>query len=92
MTKHSVLIIDNDPQDSGALRAQDWDDNADWAKKTGHSSTSQVAAVAKKANVGRLVLVHINPRSTDDDPVGLEVARGIFPKTEIGEDLMELDF
>lgn len=68
------------------------DDEADWAKQTGHSSTTPVAQVARKAGVGRLVLVHINPRRLEDDPIGLEVARAIFPKTEIGEDLMELEF
>jgi ribonuclease Z len=68
------------------------DDEADWAQQTGHSSTTPVAEVAKRAGVGRLVLVHINPRRLEDDPVGLDTARAIFPKTEIGEDLMELEF
>jgi len=68
------------------------DDEADWAKQTGHSSTTPVAQVARQAGVGRLVLVHINPRRLEDDPIGLNVARAIFPKTEIGEDLMELEF
>ncbi|MBN1588612.1 MAG: MBL fold metallo-hydrolase [Pirellulales bacterium] len=68
------------------------DNDADWAKQTGHSSTSLVAQVAQKASVGRLVLVHINPRQLEDDPVGLDTARAIFPETEIGEDLMELEF
>jgi len=68
------------------------DDQADWAKKTGHSFTTPVAEVARKAEVGRLVLVHLNPLSTDDDPIGLDVARAIFPATELGEDLMEVDF
>lgn len=65
---------------------------ADWAKKTGHSCTTPVAEVARKARVGRLVLVHLNPLATEDDPIGLEVARAIFPKTQLGEDLMELEF
>ncbi|MBN2291953.1 MAG: ribonuclease Z [Pirellulales bacterium] len=68
------------------------DDDAEWAKTTGHSHTSAVAQVARKAGVGRLVLVHINPLLTDDDPIGLDVARGIFPATEIGQDLMEIEF
>ncbi|HBO45006.1 MAG TPA: metal-dependent hydrolase [Planctomycetaceae bacterium] len=68
------------------------DEHADWARKTGHSSTSLVAEVAKKAGVGRLVLVHINPSRIDDDPVGLGTAQILFPRTEIGEDLMELEF
>ena len=68
------------------------DDNAQWAKTTGHSHTTPVAQVARAANVGRLVLVHINPLRTDADPIGLNVARAIFPKTEIGQDLMEIEF
>ena len=68
------------------------DEDAAWAKKTGHSSTTKVAQVARAAGVGRLVLVHINPQRTEDDPIGLDVARAIFPATEIGEDLMELEF
>ena len=68
------------------------DNQADWAKKTGHSFTTPVAQVARKAEVGRLVLVHLNPLSTDDDPIGLDVARAIFPATELGEDLLEVDF
>jgi ribonuclease BN (tRNA processing enzyme) len=68
------------------------DDRADWARRTGHSYTTPVAEVAREARVGRLVLVHLNPLSVEDDPIGLEVARAIFPKTELGEDLMELEF
>ena len=65
------------------------DDLADWAAKTGHSYTSQVARLADEAEVGRLVLTHIDPQRTDDDPVGLATARAIFPATEMAEDLAE---
>jgi ribonuclease Z len=68
------------------------DEDAAWAKKTGHSSTTQVARVARAAGVGRLVLVHVNPQRIEDDPIGLDVARAVFRATEIGEDLMELEF
>ena len=68
------------------------DANADWARRTGHSWTTSVAQVARAAGVGRLVLTHVDPLSPDHDPIGLEVARAIFPQTEIGEDLMELEF
>lgn len=68
------------------------DANAEWAKRTGHSWTTPVAQVAREARVGRLVLVHLNPLSTEDDPIGLDVARAIFPNAEIGEDLTELEF
>jgi ribonuclease BN (tRNA processing enzyme) len=68
------------------------DAQAAWAEKTGHSHTSAVARLGRQAGVGRLVLVHINPLSLDADPIGLGVARAIFPSTELGEDLMEVEF
>ena len=34
----------------------------------------------------------LSPEGTDDDPIGLDVARAIFPATEIGQDLMEIEF
>ena len=68
------------------------DAQAEWAQKTAHSHTTPVAQVAYQAGVKRLVLVHLNPRSTDDDPIGLDVAREIFPNTSLGEDRMELKF
>ena len=68
------------------------DDQAAWAEKTGHSHTTGVARVACQAGVGRLVLVHLDPLSLDADPIGLGVARAIFPRTDLGEDLMKLEF
>ncbi|MGQ0634916.1 MAG: MBL fold metallo-hydrolase [Planctomycetaceae bacterium] len=67
------------------------DELAEWAEKTGHSFTSQVAHLARDAGVGRLILVHVDPRRADDDPVGLEAARGIFPETTLAEDRMVVD-
>ena len=68
------------------------DERADWAEKTGHSHTTTVAEVARQAGVNRLVLVHFDPLSTGDDPIGLGTARAIFPNTILGEDRMELEF
>ncbi len=68
------------------------DTQAEWARKTGHSHTTPVAQVARRAGVKRLVLVHLNPLSMADDPVGLDTARAIFPNTILGEDRMELEF
>ncbi len=62
----------------------------DWAIKTGHSWTSAVARLAAKADVGRLLLTHINPLCEDDDPVDLSLARSIFPATDVAEDGMEI--
>ncbi len=68
------------------------DGKAAWAQKIGHSCTTPVAEVARAADVGHLVLLHVNPLATDDDPIGLDVARSIFPATDLGEDLMEVEF
>ena len=68
------------------------DDMANWPERTGHSRTSAVATLAKNAGVGRLLLVHIDPRRPDDDPVGIDAARAIFPNTTLAEDRMEIEF
>jgi ribonuclease BN (tRNA processing enzyme) len=68
------------------------DAEAEQAARTGHSHTTPVAQVARRAGVGRLVLVHINPLAAQQDPVGLDIARSIFPETVLGEDMMELEF
>jgi len=63
------------------------DEMAEWSRKTGHSHVTPVAELARDANVGRLMLVHIDPQRAEDDPIGLATARSIFPATEIAEDL-----
>jgi ribonuclease BN (tRNA processing enzyme) len=68
------------------------DSEAEMAKLTGHSHTTPVAELARDAKVGRLVLIHLWPLVAADDPVGLDVARRIFPATELGRDLTELEF
>lgn len=68
------------------------DEMAEWAEKTGHSHTTPVAELARDANVGKLVLTHIDPQKTDDDPIGIKTAQKIFPDTILGEDLMKIDF
>lgn len=67
------------------------DELAQWCEQTGHSHTSQVATLAREANVGRLYLTHIDPQRSSDDPIGIETARKIFPKTILAEDLMEIE-
>ena len=62
------------------------------ADLTGHSHTTPVAELAQEANVGRLVLLHIYPLYSEEDPIGLDVARRIFPATEIAHDRMEIEF
>ncbi len=68
------------------------DDQSDQAELTGHSCLSRVAEVAAKAQVGRLVLVHINPLVKDDAELDIKTARKIFANTEIGVDRMEIEF
>lgn len=68
------------------------DAEAELAHRTGHSHTTAVAQLARAAQVGRLVLVHLNPTSMEDDPVGLPTAQAIFPNTQLGYDLMALEF
>ena len=68
------------------------DDHADLAAKYGHSCITPVAEVARAADVGRLILTHINPLMSADYPADLSAAEKIFPRIEIGEDLMEVEF
>jgi ribonuclease BN (tRNA processing enzyme) len=62
------------------------------AEMTGHSCTTPVAQVAKAADVGRLVLTHFDALDESDDPIGVADARKIFPRTDLGEDEMEIEF
>lgn len=68
------------------------DDQTEMAELTGHSCISPVAEVAAAAEVGRMVLVHINPLLEDDADLDVASARQIFPHIEIGVDRMEIDF
>ena len=61
------------------------------ATESGHSYASAVGQAAKACGAKRLVLVHIDPQHSDDDPIGIETVRSIFPAAEIGEDLMEIE-
>jgi ribonuclease BN (tRNA processing enzyme) len=67
------------------------DDSQQQAELTGHSCLTPVAQVAAAAGVGRLVLVHINPQLDNDRQIRLDIARKIFPNTQIGIDRMELE-
>lgn len=68
------------------------DDQPEQAKLTGHSCLTPVAQVAAAAEVGRMVLVHLNPLLAADDDFGLATARKIFPHTDLGLDRMEIEF
>jgi ribonuclease BN (tRNA processing enzyme) len=62
------------------------------AETTGHSTTSQVAEIARHAGVARLVLVHMNPQDESDDPIGLPIAQAIFKDCALGEDEAVYEF
>ena len=62
-----------------------------WCPRTGHSHTSQVANLAEDAEVIRLVLTHVDPQHPEDDPLGIDTARRIFPATDLAEDGLVLE-
>ncbi len=66
-----------------------WEEHA---RKTGHSWTSGVARLAKKAGVKQLVLTHFNPLDDSKDPTHQDGAEETFPNTIIAEDGMEVSF
>ncbi|MGA2062465.1 MAG: ribonuclease Z [Thermoguttaceae bacterium] len=68
------------------------DSRADLAVKYGHSCLTPALEVARAAGVGRLILTHINPLLAADYAADLSTSLKIFPRTEIGEDLMEVEF
>lgn len=59
---------------------------------TGHSWLAPVAEVAVAAGVKRLVLVHADPKKTDESEFDLAAARRTFKNLEFGADRMELEF
>jgi len=63
------------------------DEDIERAKKHFHSSASEAAAIAKLANVGRLIIGHFSARYKDIAPL-VEQARKIFPNTDAAEDGM----
>ncbi len=62
------------------------------AEKTGHSCITPVAEVARKANVGKLLLLHFNPLNTEPSPVDIDPVRGIFPFVQLARDELHVDF
>ncbi|MEM2899264.1 MAG: ribonuclease Z [Thermoplasmata archaeon] len=69
------------------------DDNLrEKANEYGHSTITQAAEVAYRANVGKLFIVHISPRyKLEDNPSLEEKARKVFPNTIVATDLMEYE-
>ncbi|MEO1497631.1 MAG: MBL fold metallo-hydrolase [Planctomycetota bacterium] len=62
------------------------DDQVDMARLTGHCTARHAANAAKQAGARRLVMIHRDPRATDDAKP-LAEAREVYPTAEYGEDL-----
>lgn len=63
------------------------DAHRDFAHETGHCTASQAAESAVSAAVGRLVMMHLNPRASDaEESLGLSEAQAICPAAEYGRD------
>lgn len=67
------------------------DELRDWALETKHSTSSEVAHLAKKANVRQLILTHISSRYSENTEPLLLDAKGIFENVRLAEDLMEIE-
>lgn len=69
------------------------DDSKKWAVKTGHSWSSRVADVASLSRPKKLLLTHINPLETADDPVDIEsIRRKVDAEVILAEDGLVVDF
>ena len=64
----------------------------DFAEKTGHSCLTPVVEVAKRADVGGLILLHFNPLTHGIDAVALAQAQETFSPIVLAEDGMEIEF
>lgn len=68
------------------------DSQIEWAIQTGHCWTSRAATIAKKANVKKLLLTHLNPLSDDDDPIQIDTAKAIFCNVQVAKDSLIVEF
>jgi ribonuclease BN (tRNA processing enzyme) len=68
------------------------DGSEEFARHTGHSCLSDVARLAAAAEVGLLLLVHVDPSFNDNGQINVAAAKKIFPNTLLGTDWMEVEF
>jgi len=68
------------------------DREAEIARAIGHSHITPVAQLAAEAQVGRLVLIHLNALRPESGEPELDLAYPIFPQTEVASDRMEIEF
>ena len=59
------------------------------AERYGHSTAAQAAALARDAQVRRLILTHISARHNGNTEALLSAAQAVFPETALAEDLSE---
>lgn len=67
------------------------DDQRDLADLTGHSCLNDVADLAAEAKVGRLLLVHANPRSDAEVPLDIDSAHERFSEISFANDGDEIE-
>ncbi len=68
------------------------DHEKEWALKTGHCWTTRAANIAKHGRVKKLLLTHVSPLVTGNDPVDIAKARSIFANSHIANDYDVVDF
>jgi ribonuclease Z len=61
-----------------------------YANAVGHSTASEAAQIARRANVVKLILTHISSRYANATPL-LKEARLIFSNTLVADDLLEIE-
>lgn len=66
-------------------------EHKDLAHKHLHLTAAEAALIAKKANVGSLILTHFSARYQNLEPF-LEESRAIFPNTDVAKDLKVFPF
>jgi len=63
----------------------------DWALETKHSTASEAAQLAEKANVRQLILTHFSSRYSENADPLLHDAKDIFENVRLAEELMEIE-
>ncbi|WP_339746854.1 MBL fold metallo-hydrolase [uncultured Rubinisphaera sp.] len=63
------------------------DETSEWAEKTGHSYLTQVAELASRTDVKKLLLTHIDPRANSEEPWDLTDVKTVFSEIEFAKDL-----
>ena len=69
------------------------DASSEWAQKTGHTWTSRMVEVASGSKPKKLLLTHINPLETVDDPVDIAAVRaGLDCEVVMAVDELTVEF